>query len=74
LLAAVTAQRAEYVAGKALRVNPDQWRAGEDIAHHQCDRFFYGLVMVSADTSLKAENSELAPAGRKLRRRYLACG
>ena len=53
-------------------MNPNQGWAGEEIAHDQGNCVFYGLRVVSGITSLKTEDSELAPARRELSRGYLA--
>ena len=72
LLAAVAAQRAEDVAGQALRVNAHQWRSGMHFTHNQRHGFF-GLAAVVRGRGAggKSVNKKMTPARRKIRRSHL---
>ena len=72
LLAAIAAQRAEYVAGQTLRMNAHQRRPGVYLAHHERDCLFgLGAVARCRRPGGKPVNQEMPPARRKVRRRYL---
>ena len=87
LEAAIAAERAEDVAGKALRVNPDHgsWggRSRMEVAEDESDQLF-GLAgrrgggiaagLRCRGWALKAENAEVAPAGGEVGLRDLLCG
>src|ERR1041385_3188217 len=68
LLAAIAAQRAEDVAGKALRVNEDKRRLGGDIPEDKRDSLFLAAVGGGAGIKLafKAQDAEVSPARGKI--------
>ena len=59
LLAAIATQRAEDVAGEALRVNAYQRRSRMDIAHHHGNGLFCATVAVKQ--AFKAHDAEVSP-------------
>jgi len=65
LLPAVATQRMKNIAGKALRVNPHQWRSGMNIPHHKRHSF---LNRATSGAGFRSEtvDSELAPARREV--------
>jgi hypothetical protein len=66
-LPAIASQRAEDVAGQALRMDSYEWRLGVNVSHDKCHRFFLTAVAIAEEVALKAKNAELAPTSRKLR-------
>src|SRR5579859_4973696 len=79
LLATVAAQRAENVAGQALRVNPHQRRRCTNVAEDERDRFFLAPVTVSRsllcravacgsrpELAFEAHNAEMSPTSREI--------
>jgi len=69
---AIAAQRAENVAGKALRVDAHQWRLGMNVAHYESDQSFDGLSRFATGTvlrahALKTKNPEHAPSRGEFR-------
>jgi putative acetyltransferase len=71
LQAAIAAQRAEDVAGEALRVDAHQWRRGMNVTHDQryqtlrLGRRFAARARLRA--AFEAEDAEIAPARREIR-------
>ena len=75
LLAAVAAERVEYVAGKALRVDADDGRSGVDVTQDESDgrldatRGRWNSLITgfgSIDDAFEAEDAEVSPTGREV--------
>ena len=80
LQTAIAAQGAEDIPGQALRVDTNHRRPAMDITQHQRNRAFdllaYRLGSRAArlrinPRTFEPENAEMAPAGGKIRIRYL---
>lgn len=66
LLAAVTAQRAENIAGKALRMDTHQRRRRVNVTHHQGNGFFFARSGALAKLAFKTHDAEVSPACGKI--------
>jgi hypothetical protein len=72
LLAAVTAHRAENVAGETLRVDTNQRRFGVDVTHDQGDSFL--KAPVATEETFEAHDTEMSPAGGEIGLSHFAKG
>src|SRR5581483_405063 len=68
----ITAQGAEDIPGKALRVNAHERRRGMNVAHDQGNGGFWQAAPVRR--AFKTEDAKLAPACRKVGAGYLLDG
>jgi hypothetical protein len=83
LLAAIAAQRTEYVTGEALRVDADDGRPGVDVTEHEgnaafdatrCGRITGPAWLGLGDDTFEAVDAEMSPARGEVGLRYLGHG